>query len=212
MNESPWQPELDGERAPASASPTQVEIRRSARRRRTVQARWQGETVVVLMPEGLPRSEEQRLVDSLVGKMVKQRSRHSSGRSDAWLERRAVTLASRHLDAAVGRPVRASGVRWVSNMQKRWGSCSVQSGQIRLSDALAIAPEHVVDAVLVHELAHLVHGNHSAEFRALEAHYPRLVEARAWLAGFSAGHRAASTSPGIDPGGLDDDTPEVSDE
>lgn len=188
---------------PAHPAPP-VEIRRSARRRRTAQARWQDGRVVVLLPEGLDAAEERRMVDSLVARVIRQQGRRSSGRTDAWLERRATELARRHLDPVVGHPVRPVGVRWVSNMRTRWGSCTVQTGQIRISDVLADAPEHVVDAVLVHELAHLVVAGHDARFRRLEATFPRLVEANAWLAGWSAGNRAAHRQASA-PGGLDAD-------
>ncbi len=47
-----------------------------------------------------------------------------------------------------------------------WGSCSTQ-GNINISVRLMFAPEEVVDYVLIHELAHLVHANHSARFWAL---------------------------------------------
>lgn len=189
---------------PRSDAP-QVEIRRSARRRRTVQARWEDGRVVVLLPEGLDAAEERRIVESLVAKLARQQTRRSTGRSDEWLARRAVELARRHLDPVVGRPVRPAGVRWVSNMRTRWGSCTVQSGQIRISDVLAEAPEHVVECVLVHELAHLVVAGHDARFRRLEASHPRLAEANAWLAGWSAGNRAALRQNGMTPDGLDAD-------
>jgi predicted metal-dependent hydrolase len=44
-----------------------------------------------------------------------------------------------------------------------WGSCSTQ-GNINISVRLLFAPDPVVDYVLIHELAHLVHPNHSARF------------------------------------------------
>ena len=44
-----------------------------------------------------------------------------------------------------------------------WGSCSSQ-GNINISLRLLFAPKEVVDYVLIHELVHLIHPNHSAQF------------------------------------------------
>ncbi len=44
-----------------------------------------------------------------------------------------------------------------------WGSCSTQ-GNINISLRLMFAPQDVIDYVLIHELAHLIHHNHSARF------------------------------------------------
>lgn len=51
-------------------------------------------------------------------------------------------------------------------MKSRWGSCSTQAKTIRLSIWLAQFPQACGDYVLVHELCHLHHANHSAKFWA----------------------------------------------
>ncbi|MBS1593962.1 MAG: M48 family metallopeptidase [Bacteroidetes bacterium] len=47
-----------------------------------------------------------------------------------------------------------------------WGSCSTQ-GNINISVRLMFAPDEVIDYVLIHELAHLVHADHSPRFWTL---------------------------------------------
>ncbi len=54
-------------------------------------------------------------------------------------------------------------------------------------------PEWVLDAVIVHELAHLLEASHSAAFKALCERYPRHAEAEAYLLGFEHGGTLAST-------------------
>jgi predicted metal-dependent hydrolase len=82
------------------------------------------------------------------------------------------------LAASLGHTV--SGVT-VRDQRSRWGSCS-PSGRISLNWRLLQAPPLVRDYVLLHELTHLVEGNHSSRFwKKLEAVCPWHVEARAWL-------------------------------
>lgn len=55
-------------------------------------------------------------------------------------------------------------------MRRRWGSCS-KAGDITYNTLLMQLPEAMIDYTVVHELAHLVHFNHSGAFHALVAHY-----------------------------------------
>lgn len=69
----------------------------------------------------------------------------------------------------------------VRNQRSRWGSCST-TGTLSLNIQLMRLPEWVRDYVVVHELAHLVHPNHGADFWALVGRaFPRYREARAHL-------------------------------
>ncbi|HAB90120.1 MAG TPA: hypothetical protein DCF84_06250 [Bacteroidetes bacterium] len=64
----------------------------------------------------------------------------------------------------------------------RWGSCQHNTGKIALSTRLTLCPLWVIDAVIVHELCHLVHNNHSKAFWALlDEKYPRYREADRWV-------------------------------
>ena len=70
----------------------------------------------------------------------------------------------------------------IGDARSRWGSCSSQ-GRIRLNWRLILATPHVRRYVVAHEVAHLVHLNHGAEFKALEARLfgPSLADAKAEL-------------------------------
>ncbi|MFR6467952.1 MAG: SprT-like domain-containing protein [Lachnospiraceae bacterium] len=52
-------------------------------------------------------------------------------------------------------------------MKTRWGSCTVQTGKIRLNFSLARKPEACLEYVLVHELCHLLEPSHNARFHGL---------------------------------------------
>ncbi|MDP9056446.1 MAG: M48 family metallopeptidase [Pseudomonadota bacterium] len=51
----------------------------------------------------------------------------------------------------------------LSNAQRRWGSCSAK-GVVRVNWRLAMAPDHVRRSVVAHEVAHLLHFDHSPRF------------------------------------------------
>lgn len=75
----------------------------------------------------------------------------------------------------------------LSSARTRWGSCSLKAG-IRLNWRLIHFPRHIVDYVVVHELAHLREMNHSARFWAIVAqHYPEHRAARTELKNLAAG-------------------------
>lgn len=69
----------------------------------------------------------------------------------------------------------------IGDRKTRWGSCSAR-GTLSFCYRLVMAPPWVIDAVVVHELCHLRHLNHSRSFYALlDRHCPRHREARNWL-------------------------------
>ena len=69
----------------------------------------------------------------------------------------------------------------ITRAQKRFGSCS-PSDHIAYSYRLMAYPEDVIDYVVVHELAHIVHRNHGPEFHKLvESVLPDHKERRALL-------------------------------
>ncbi len=74
----------------------------------------------------------------------------------------------------------AGQLRW-RDTRSRWGSCS-SDGQIMLSWRLIHAPPEVARYVIIHELAHRTHHNHSSHFWRLVAQYdPAYKLHRGWL-------------------------------
>jgi len=69
----------------------------------------------------------------------------------------------------------------VSALKTRWGSCG-KTGSIRVNWLLVMAPKPVLEYVVVHELCHLKHRNHSSEFWSLVSScLPDYAGAKAWL-------------------------------
>jgi predicted metal-dependent hydrolase len=103
-------------------------------------------------------------------------------RIEAFLKRRALDVMSAEVaEYAALAEVTAAAVT-VGDPASRWGSCSSQR-RIRLSWRLILAPPQIRRYVVAHEVAHLVHLDHGAKFKALEAALfgPGLAEARAEL-------------------------------
>jgi predicted metal-dependent hydrolase len=157
-----------------------VDVRRSARRRRTVSAYRDGDRTVVLIPARMSRAEERRWVALMVERLDNQDRKLRP--SDEALLGRARDLSRRWLQGRA----EPSSVRWVSNQGSRWGSCTPVDATIRLSDRLQGMPPWVVDYVLVHELAHLLVPGHGPDFWALVERFPRTERARGYLEGVSA--------------------------
>lgn len=161
-------------------APDDVEVRRSARRRRTVSAYEQDGRLVVLIPASFTRSQERQWVDRMRERLAAKRSRPVAG--DAELTRRARELSRQYLAGAA----EPASVRWVANQHRRWGSCTPATATIRISEHVRPMPGWVLDYVLLHELAHLLEPGHGPRFWALLAGYPRLERARGYLEGVAA--------------------------
>lgn len=72
----------------------------------------------------------------------------------------------------------------LSTARTQWGSCTAQ-GVVRLNWQLVKMPLHLIDYVVVHELAHLIEMNHSAAFwQVVERACPEYKECRAELRGY----------------------------
>ena len=160
-----------------------VEVRRSQRRRRTVSAYREGERVVVLIPDRFSRAEETEWVARMLERLAAREERIR--RTDSELLTRARRLITRYLHDHAEEVVPAS-VRWVTNQNGRWGSCTPDDATIRISHRIQEMPDWVVDYVLLHELAHLVVPSHNARFWELVNRYPKAERARGYLEGISA--------------------------
>ncbi len=169
-----------------------VEVRRSRRRRRTVSAYRDGGRTVVLIPASFSAAEEARWVERMLTRLERGDTRSALG--DDALAARAARLSERYL----GGHARPSSVRWVSTMEKRWASCTPTDGTIRVSDRLRDVPTHVLDYVLLHELAHLLVAGHGPSFWRLLGSYPRLERARGFLDGLA---HATGMPPSEEPEG-----------
>ena len=181
------------ERRPAEGRRPELEIRASARRTKTATAWWEASVLVVAVPARVKGAAREELIDWLIERS--RRRRPATFSTDPELLDRAKALI-----AIYDLGVEVESVRFVSNQNRRWGSCSPGTRVIRLSDRLRVAPPWVLDAVLVHELAHNAVADHSAAFHALANRHPRQRDAGIYLDGLQAGLECRARSEGDDAG------------
>lgn len=155
-----------------------VEVIRSRKRKKTSEARMVGPNrLQVRIPAWMSKAQEDETVAGFVERFTRQ-----AATDNEELAKRAERLAERY-DLPLPR-----SIRWVSNQRWRWGSCQRLDGSIRLSDRMAGFPQWVIDYVIIHELAHLLVGDHGPDFWALVERYPRTERARGFLHGFVWNH------------------------
>ncbi|MBD3245482.1 MAG: DUF45 domain-containing protein [Candidatus Omnitrophica bacterium] len=69
----------------------------------------------------------------------------------------------------------------IKSLTRSWGRCSA-AGKISFAWNIVMAPLFIVDYIVVHELCHLQHLNHSPRFwREVAAYSPRFRECREWI-------------------------------
>ncbi|HLH73518.1 MAG TPA: M48 family metallopeptidase [Chloroflexota bacterium] len=152
-----------------------VKIIRSPRTR-TISARLEGDTMLLYLPTGLTSEEEQQWVERMRAKIEKSQTRRTLNSDDA-LRERAEALNREYF----GGELKLAEIRYVTNQNHRFGSCTPSTRTIRISHRLAEMPIWVLDYVIVHELAHLLQPNHSPRFWKLVNRYKLTERARGFL-------------------------------
>jgi predicted metal-dependent hydrolase len=147
-----------------------VEVVRSARRRKTIEAVVRNGVLRLSIPASMSETEERRWAKVMLERIERK---HRSTTVD--LPARARDLAARF---DLPRP---SSISWSEKQRTLWGSCTPSNRTIRISSRLVAFPPWVLDAVIVHELAHLVELRHGPAFRELVARYPLTERARGFL-------------------------------
>ena len=99
----------------------------------------------------------------------------------SWYKKRFIEVALPRLSYFSDKHnLKVNQVR-VKEQKTLWGSCSSKNN-INLNYLLIMAPMKVIDYVIVHELVHTIHKNHSAKFwQKVETIMPNYKDARNWL-------------------------------
>ena len=99
----------------------------------------------------------------------------------SWYKKRFIEVALPRLSYFSDKhKLKVNQVR-VKEQKTLWGSCSSKNN-INLNYLLIMAPMKVIDYVIVHELVHTIHKNHSSKFwQKVETIIPNYKDARKWL-------------------------------
>jgi len=151
-----------------------VEIIRSKRRKNTVQAKFADEKLCIYLPSGMPESEEKKWIE----RMIKWGQHHKKKKqlNNDTLLKRAKELNKIYFDGSLD-----FSIKFVTNQNTRFGSCTSANKSIRISDRLAKMPRWVQDYVIIHELAHILHPNHTKRFWEKVNQYKYAERAKGYL-------------------------------
>lgn len=154
----------------------EIKVIRSRRRHKTISARLIGETLEIQVPASLGRTAEQEWIDKIKKKFEGKTARRQLNET-GYLQSRADELNKKYFSGKL----RPASIEYVSNQDKRFGSCTPADATIRISHRMAGMPKWVEDYVIVHELAHLIEANHSHRFWQIVNRYPLTERARGYL-------------------------------
>lgn len=153
-----------------------------------------GEALRVSAIDAVTRRPVRGRVEHVPGQLLVRLGRDGRDTSqllEAWLRARARVVIGERVEARATEMKVSPGRISIRDQSSRWASASA-SGALSFSWRLLLAPPVVLDAVVVHELAHLRIRGHTPRFWALvERHAPGTPEARVWLREHAREVRAA---------------------
>lgn len=160
-----------------------VIVEPDARLRKTGRWALRGRTLTLRVPADMRRDEIDKMLAGIQKRIIRNRNRAQRS-TDSDLMARASEINQRYF----GGELSWRSIRWVSNMEHRYGSFTTggpTDGDVRISDRMRDFPAYVVDYVIAHELCHRKFPNHSPEFWDYLGRYPYTERARGFLEGLS---------------------------
>jgi hypothetical protein len=173
---------------------------------KNINVRLVGDELRVSAPRWVSTGDLEEAIETLARRLVRrERQRVINGEDQALALARKIARRFQH-------PPEVQAARFSTRQRARWGSYSVRTRTIRLSAALRHMPTWVLEAVMAHELAHVVHPNHSPAFwELLRRVCPETDRARAFLEGVSWFGRAWGRLPPVEQSLLVGDTGALAD-
>lgn len=171
-------------------APLHVRVIRSKRRSLGLQIKSDG-TVFARVPERTPEGVVRRFIEEHTDWILKKRHMWDAPGEEPVKRLPGVVTESgkrqirRLVEQRVAHYADLMGISYgrifMRNQKTRWGSCS-SDGNLNFNCRLLFLPPELVDYVVVHELAHRRHMNHSPEFwQEVERYLPDYKERRARL-------------------------------
>jgi len=162
-------------------TPSQTTIIRSYRRKKTIQTKYRDGHLWIYIPAGMSPNDEQTWIERMTKRNERWEQKKTVKESDTWLERRAQELNKKFFDGRL-----TFSIKYVTNQNSRYGSCTAQTGSIRISDRVKMMPSWVQDYIIIHELAHLLYPDHSQKFWDIVNQYKYAERAKGYLIAIGA--------------------------
>lgn len=149
-------------------------IIRSKKRKKSVEAKIANEKLFIYLPTSVNKIEEKKWVE----KMAKWSQNYQKKKelNSSNLLKRAEELNKKYFKGDLD-----FSIKFVTNQNTRFGSCTNSTKTIRISDKISKMPRWVQDYVIIHELAHIIHPNHSKKFWEKVKEYKHTERARGYL-------------------------------
>lgn len=156
----------DGETLPLLGQGVQLHILKVNQKTMTLRYLKEEKRINIQFPEFVAPEDEREATQGILQKWFKLKAREVfQSKLDQWSIRMGVNYKEFRL----------------KEQKTRWGSCS-SKGNINLNWRAVMAPESVVDYLVIHELAHLKHMDHSSAFWDFVSRYcPDYADCRHWL-------------------------------
>ena len=151
----------------------EIVVKRSSRRKKTIQARMVNGVMEVLAPASISN----KALEDHISRLRTRLELRNSPRGDPDLNERAAYLNKKYFNCELA----WESIKYSTRQERRRGSCTSLNRTIRISQRLAKVPQWVEDYVIVHELAHLIEPNHGKHFKSLVRRYPLAERAIGFL-------------------------------
>ncbi len=164
-----------------------IKVIRSHKRRRTISARVVGEVMCVNAPAEISEEELEKIVKNFQRRFEKRRYKKELNAKED-LNEVLQKLNEKYFDGSI----KVKSIEYTTNQSRMFGSCNHRKKTIRISSRLSQMPDWVKDYVIIHEMAHIIHPNHSRSFWDIVSRYSLTERAKGYLMakGFEAGEES----------------------
>lgn len=171
-------------------TPSQITVIRSKRRKKTIQTKYGDGHLWIYLPSGMSARDEQKWIARMIERSNRWEQKKTIKESDGWLLQRAQHINKKYFDGTL-----EFSIRFVTNQNSRFGSCTSLDRTIRISEKVKTMPPWVQDYIIIHELAHLLHPDHSKKFWEKVNQYRYTERARGYLIAVGAEKPDEETEP-----------------
>ncbi len=153
-----------------------VEVKRSKKRKKTISARLDGDTMYIYAPVDIQEKELHKIINNFK-KRFSRRNLKRELNKEQNLRDMFNKLNKKYFDEQI----KVKSIEYVTNQKSKYGCCNYKKKTIRISHYLSQMPDWVRDYIIIHEMAHILEPNHSKAFWDIVYRYKLAERARGFL-------------------------------